>query len=124
MHHREVEVVLVEGNHDVKSGRLTLDAQVSEVPEQTILNPFVLCHYPQDHVEGYVLSGHIHPGVVMEGLGRQAMKLPCFWFGEKCAVLPAFGEFTGCATVTPIADDQVLVVADHRIFSVSGVSVA
>ncbi len=117
--HFDVEVVLVEGNHDVKSGRLTGNVRIEEVAEKTLLHPFVLCHYPQEDPSGYVLAGHVHPAVVLEGSGRQAIKLPCFWFGDKCGVLPAFGEFTGCATVSPNSRDQVLVVADSRIFSVS-----
>ena len=46
---------------------------------------------------GYVLAGHLHPGVRLHGPGRQSVRLPCFAFGRNAALLPAFSEFTGTA---------------------------
>lgn len=114
--HCQVAIVLIEGNHDAKSGPLSSEANVTQVTEPYPMTPFALCHIPQSNKDGYVLSGHVHPGVVMEGYGRQAIKLPCFWFGRKMAVLPAFGEFTGCAKVSPVDGDQVLVIADGHVY--------
>lgn len=31
----------------------------------------------------------------LAGRGGDAVRLPCFWFGDTVAVLPAFGSFTG-----------------------------
>jgi len=114
--HGTVEMILVEGNHDLKSGPLPPEANVREVKEPTIMGPFALCHYPNPCPDGYVLSGHVHPSVVLQGRGRQTLQLPCFWFGPRTAVLPAFGEFTGCARVSPVEGDQVLIIGDGRIF--------
>ena len=114
--HHDVEMILVEGNHDVKSGSLPLEANVREVKEPYVVGPFALCHYPDTSADAYVLSGHLHPGVVLQGKGRQTMKLPCFWFGPETGVLPAFGEFTGCSKVSPRAGDEVLIIADGRVF--------
>ncbi len=114
-HHCHVSMLLIEGNHDLKSGKLGPEAKVDEVPEAFPFEPFTLCHIPQECSERYVLSGHIHPGVVMEGKARQAMKLPCFWFGPTIGVLPAFGQFTGSVRISPTSADRVLVVADNQI---------
>ena len=113
--HAGTQMVLVEGNHDVKSGALPNGVNVLEVKEPHIVGPFALCHYPAACSEGYVLSGHIHPAVTLCGRGRQSMTLPCFWFGKHTAVLPAFGSFTGCGRVSPCEGDQVLIVADSRV---------
>jgi hypothetical protein len=35
------------------------------------------------------------------------------------AVLPAYGDFTGLASISPLDTDQVFVVADGRVVRVS-----
>ncbi|MDR3688980.1 MAG: ligase-associated DNA damage response endonuclease PdeM [Fimbriimonas sp.] len=119
--HAGVKMTLVEGNHDIKAGPLTAETRIEEVSEPFRMSPFVLCHVPQVSDDGYVLAGHIHPGVVLEGFGRQSIKLPCFWFGNRMCVLPAFGEFTGCARVAPVEGDRVLVVANGQVLPVQTV---
>jgi DNA ligase-associated metallophosphoesterase len=117
--HGQVEMVLVEGNHDRRSGRLPEGCEVLEVPEPHAMGPFALRHYPEEAPEGYVLSGHLHPAAVLDGPGRQALKLPCFWFGARVGVLPAFGDFTGCAAIRPAMGDGVYVIAQDRVVAVS-----
>ena len=51
--------------------------------------------------------------------GRQRLKLPAFWFGPRVGVLPAFGEFTGGAVVSPRPGDRVFVVAGDQVVPVS-----
>jgi metallophosphoesterase superfamily enzyme len=65
----------------------------------------------------YGLVGHIHPQIVLSE-GKKKLRLPCFWFGERYAVLPAFGEFTGCATVVPASGDRAFVIADGRVIEI------
>ncbi len=113
--HSTIEMLLVEGNHDARSGPLPKDLDVREVQEPYSEGPFVLCHYPAGSKDGYVLSGHVHPGVRLEGKARQSMLVPCFWFGTQTAVLPSFGSFTGCCRVLPRGGDQVLIVAGDRV---------
>ncbi|MCS6939106.1 MAG: DEAD/DEAH box helicase, partial [Roseiflexus sp.] len=71
---------------------------------------------------GYTLAGHLHPAVRLNGVGRQRVTLPCFWFGAQVGVLPAFGGFTGAALITPEPGDQVFVIADGEVVAVSGAS--
>ncbi len=113
-------MTLIEGNHDLKAGRLPEGSDVSEAPN-LILGPFDLRHHPQVSDEGYVLAGHIHPCVALHGRGMDSVRLPCFWFGERVGVLPAFGDFTGCAKVRPKRQDQVLAIADGKLLSLGAV---
>jgi metallophosphoesterase superfamily enzyme len=57
----------------------------------------------------------VHPCAVLVGPGRQRERLPCFWLGHETGVLPAFGEFTGCAEVEPQAGDETWVIAEDRV---------
>jgi metallophosphoesterase superfamily enzyme len=66
-----------------------------------------------------VLAGHVHPAVRVGGRGRDRLRLPCFWFGPRVGVLPAFGAFTGTHTITPAPGDRVFAVADDRVLAVA-----
>ena len=80
--------------------------------------PFVLNHEPGPSRRGYALSGHIHPAVRLSSSG-ESLRLPCFWFGARYGVLPAFGAFTGCAEVLPRRGDQVYVIAEEEVLKVA-----
>jgi metallophosphoesterase superfamily enzyme len=79
--------------------------------------PFVLNHEPGAVRGGYALAGHIHPAVRLRGEG-DSLRLPCFWFGARYGVLPAFGAFTGNAEVRPRQGDQVYVIADEEVIRI------
>ena len=116
--HAAVEMVLVRGNHDRRAGDPPREFRMTCVEAPLLEPPFALAHHPAE-VEGhYVLAGHIHPAAKLSGAGRQRARLPCFWFGARVGVLPAFGEFTGVAVVEPDANDRVYVLADEEIVSV------
>ncbi|MGB8193324.1 MAG: hypothetical protein WCF67_15445, partial [Chitinophagaceae bacterium] len=68
----------------------------------------------------YIFSGHIHPGICISGAGRQSLRLPCFYFTKKYAVLPAFSHFTGLATIEPNAQKTVFAIADKTIIPMYG----
>ena len=66
----------------------------------------------------YTISGHVHPGVVVRGLGKQSLSFPCFYFGEDYAVLPAFSRFTGTYNVRPQPGDNVFAIADDCVIKI------
>jgi uncharacterized protein len=111
----DVSMLLVRGNHDRGAGDPPSELGIRCVNEPVAEAPFVFTHRPCASTDGYVLSGHIHPAVRLIGPGRQSERLRCFWFGATCAVLPAFGEFTGVADIEPEPGDQVYVVAGDQI---------
>lgn len=116
--HAAIELLLVRGNHDMHAGDPPEEWGIEVVDAPHVDAPFVLDHHPRASEHGYVLAGHIHPGVALNGGGRQRLKLPCFWFGQHVGVLPAFGGFTGMATITPAPGDHVFVIAQEEIVQV------
>ena len=116
--HASVEMVLVRGNHDRRAGDPPREFRMTCVEAPLLEAPFALAHHPVE-VEGhYVLAGHIHPAVKLSGAGRQHARLPCFWFGKRVGVLPAFGEFTGVAIVEPEPEDRVFCIAGDDVIPV------
>jgi metallophosphoesterase superfamily enzyme len=71
-------------------------------------------------IEGdwYNLAGNIHPGVLLQGKGKQAVTLPCFYFGERQGILPAFGSFTGLARIQPKKEDRIFVIAESTVVKI------
>ncbi len=122
---RELDVLLVRGNHDAKAGDPpeSWGIRVQDGPwADRGDGDIVFAHEPQilEKVEPgkRMLCGHIHPAAVLRGSLRD-MKAPCFWFGKRIAVLPAFGSFTGTRVVSPVEGDRVLVVGPDEVVEVS-----
>ena len=116
---RAVEITLVRGNHDARAGDPPGEWGLHVADAGGRLGPFALNHEPGAVRGAYALSGHIHPAVRLHGCGDASLRLPCFWFGPRYGVLPAFGAFTGCAVVLPRRGDQVFVIADDEVVQVA-----
>ena len=91
----QLDCTLVRGNHDSRAGDPPACLGISVVDEPYIIGPFAACHHPQQHATHAVLAGHTHPVVQLQGPARDRLRLPCFVFEDRSAILPAFGEFTG-----------------------------
>ena len=96
-----LDCLLVRGNHDSRAGDPPPWLDITVVDEPWLIGPFAACHHPQHHPTHAVLAGHLHPALNLHGRGRDHLRLPCFCFETRRAILPAFGEFTGGWTVTP-----------------------
>jgi len=117
--HRDIAMRLVRGNHDRRAGDPPDDVGIECVDGPIAEPPFALAHHPTRVPDAYVLAGHVHPCAVLVGRARQRERLPCFLLGPTTAVLPAFGDFTGCAEVTPNEGDTVWVVAEDEVTQVT-----
>jgi len=108
---------LILGNHDILQ---TKQYKISnmEVVDKLIEPPFEMTHIPEQN-ELYNLAGHIHPAIRMKGKGLQSIRLPCFFFGQNQAVLPAFGNFTGTARIKIKKRDAVYAIADGKVVKVN-----
>lgn len=113
-----LDLLLVRGNHDRGAGDPPDELEIRCVDPPHPHGPWVFAHHPVPDPGGYVLAGHLHPGVRLRGGGRMRARLPCFWMGEEVAVLPAFGEFTGLAEIEPTPDDRIFVVAEGEVVEV------
>ena len=116
---RAVALTLVRGNHDKKAGDPPGEWRVRCIEAGEALGPFILNHEPGASRGGYALAGHIHPAVRLTAAGEKSLRLPCFWFGSRYGVLPAFGAFTGNAEVRPRRGDQVFVIAEQEVLQVA-----
>lgn len=109
-----LEIILVRGNHDVLPEHHFTKAGIVVVDELEE-GPFIFSHEPLEKWDGYNLCGHVHPAVRLKGGGRQQLRVPCFYFGEKQGMLPSFGYFTGSHVIRPKKKDQVFVSAEGLV---------
>ncbi|GAO41251.1 ligase-associated DNA damage response endonuclease PdeM [Flavihumibacter petaseus] len=117
--HAHIRMDLVKGNHDILDPSWYAGNDIALHHSLLCMGPFGFIHEFDASPGGceYYFSGHLHPGVVMQGMGRQHLLLPCFYFSPHYAILPAFGGFTGLARVRPVKEDNVFVIAEHQILS-------
>lgn len=113
--HAAIGMLLVRGNHDARAGDPGPEIDIDCVDGPVVELPFVFTHKPAVSELGYVICGHLHPAARLTGPGRQSERLPCFWFQQRLAVLPAFGEFTGVADITAEPGDRVWAVAEGAV---------
>jgi len=114
-----LELTLVRGNHDARAGDPPPEWNIGAIDAGERLGPFALNHEPGAVRGAYALAGHIHPAVRLSACGDSPLRLPCFWFGPRYGVLPAFGAFTGTAVVMPRHGDQVFVIAEGEVLQVA-----
>ena len=110
--HPDVRMDVVLGNHDRAINR-QLEQWSMQGHRSLLIPPFDLHHDLPESPSGYVLSGHIHPGVRLRHSG-DSRRVPVLWQRRNHAVLPAFGRFTGLEIVRPGSEDSVYLFAGGR----------
>ena len=120
----QLDCTLVRGNHDSRAGDPPADLGIKVVDEPYLLGPFAACHHPQQHATHAVLAGHTHPVVQLQGPARDRLRLPCFMFEARSAVLPAFGEFTGGFAVDARPGLQLYAVGGQTVWRLASTVVA
>lgn len=110
----ETDVWLIPGNHD-RAGQSYLHEVGLVVKAPQVLGPFFLQHEPAEISEGFLLCGHLHPGLSLGGRGRQHVQMPAFWLSGHMLCFPAFGSFTGNASVQPHRNDVFFAVAGNEL---------
>ncbi|MEJ1223122.1 ligase-associated DNA damage response endonuclease PdeM [Sediminicola sp. 1XM1-17] len=112
------KIILVAGNHDIISPLKYEDIGILVIQE-LVLPPFLMTHHPEERNGYFNFSGHIHPAIKLKGMGRQLLKLPCFFKKQQQMVLPAFGEFTGTHILTPTKEDEVYAITKNEVILVA-----
>ncbi|MFN8285696.1 MAG: ligase-associated DNA damage response endonuclease PdeM [Chitinophagales bacterium] len=109
-----LEIHLVLGNHDILSVSKyqELKLQLSDI---YVRDGFTFTHEPLPRPSSFNFSGHIHPGIRLEGPARQSLKFPCFYFTQHGCVLPAFSKFTGLSIVNPVAGDRAYAIVENEV---------
>ncbi len=113
-----LEIMLVRGNHDRHAGDPPDDLRINCVNAPAFVPPFILRHEPAVAPGGYTLAGHVHPGMVLCGRALRRERLPCFLLGDRVALLPAFGSFTGLGIVEPGPGDRAFVIGGDEVIEV------
>ncbi|MBL0739430.1 ligase-associated DNA damage response endonuclease PdeM [Flavobacterium sp. GN10] len=112
------ETYLITGNHDIidESHYKKIGVIVTEILE---IGHFFFTHHPTEKENLFNFSGHIHPGIVLRGLGLQTLKLRCFFCKPNQIILPAFGEFTGKYFLKPSLEDTVYAIAGNDVIQIN-----
>jgi DNA ligase-associated metallophosphoesterase len=122
-----ISVVLVKGNHDILKDTWYCDAGITIATDGLLIDGVCFTHdnscsqaasASSGNAPEYTISGHIHPGVKVKGIGKQSLCLPCFYFGQEYAVLPAFSRFTGTALIEPKNGDSIFAIVNNSIVKI------
>jgi len=115
----EVSIFLIKGNHDVLTNKFYEEANIKVAEKKLSISKFSFTHNiasPCDTEEElFTFSGHIHPGIRVSGGGKQSFTIPCFYFSDKHAVLPAFSLFTGLYKLSPKKRDHVFALIENQV---------
>lgn len=116
--HTGVDFLLVRGNHDIAAGDPPDEVGIRCVDEPFDGDGLVLVHHPRGApTETPTLAGHLHPGIKLQTAG-DALRAPCYWLSGGQLVLPAFGGFTGKASIAPGPGDRVFALGDETVVEV------
>jgi uncharacterized protein len=117
-----VSVELVLGNHDIAGDRYFTDSGLMLHQDPYCVKPFCFTHNAavlSRVQEGYVMAGHVHPGIRLHGRAHQSVRLPCFYFGSEYALLPAYGTLTGMYSITHENEEDVIyAIAGEKLVQV------
>lgn len=91
----ELEIILIKGNHDRISKDILQKICINSIEKSYEISPFTFVHEPEISTENFLISGHIHPGILLQQRKIQLIKLPCFAYSSNQLILPAFSKFTG-----------------------------
>jgi uncharacterized protein len=123
----DIRIRLIRGNHDILKETWYAGAGIELSPRTLSVSHFHFVHDISDQLNGkegyvenitgkaYFFSGHIHPGILLQGSGKQSLCFPCFYFGKNYAVLPAFSRFTGVAVIRPESDEPVFAIVNQAL---------
>jgi DNA ligase-associated metallophosphoesterase len=112
---------LVKGNHDILEDHWYLETNITIHKKELVIGDFCFRHETKttDPFEkgsaAFVFSGHVHPGIRISGRGRQALRLPCFYFSSGHCILPAFSKFTGTYNVVPRQEEIVYAITGTEL---------
>lgn len=112
------ETYLIAGNHDIIDQKHYYQIGILVIDSLEI-DHFLFTHHPTEKENFFNFSGHIHPGIILRGLGLQSLKLRCFFQKSNQMILPAFGEFTGKFIMKPEPEHTVFAIAGDEIILIN-----
>ncbi len=114
-----LQIILVQGNHD-KLPMLQYRYMGIDLYKPNItIPPFQIVHKATKGKNEFLqICGHIHPGLMLQGVTRKTIKFPCFRISEKAITLPAFSAFTGLDTSKCDEECKYYVVAGDKVIMI------
>jgi DNA ligase-associated metallophosphoesterase len=118
-----LDFILVRGNHDILEKEWYEKAGIQVKEGMYVVNDFSFLHDPGDVPEemittNFIFSGHLHPGVNIQGAAKQSLNFPCYYFAEGMAILPAFSKFSGLAMIKKKKTDTVYAIVNHTLVKI------
>ncbi len=122
----QIDFTLIKGNHDILKDEWYHDNCIN-VSAELQIDGLRFVHDDTNREDGLTgdevaavfqptISGHIHPGILMKGIAKQSLRLPCFYFNQQQCFLPAFSHFTGNYLMKPQKGDDVFVMMGKDIY--------
>jgi len=106
-----LHIQLIKGNHDILKASIYEELKI-EVFDAINFNKFLLVHN----------FNHTNDSNGFYKKGRQGITMPCYYFADSFAILPAFGRFTGKYIISPKQDHSVFIIAgageDKRVMKI------
>lgn len=104
------------GNHDILKDCWYKETAIEVVYPTLQIGSFLFSH-DQCETSGdlYSVCGHIHPGVLIHGLGKQSLRFPCFYFAQAYCILPAFSKFTGSVAMDKSLANAVYAIVENEL---------
>lgn len=116
----DVELILVEGNHD-RRVTIPTTAGVDRIVTRLEEPPWVFVHEPPaEPVAGRLaVGGHLHPRLAIRSPSGDRLTQRCFVERPGVLVLPAFGSFTGSAVVAVTRETRLWAAGDDAVVDVT-----
>jgi len=114
----KLDLRLIEGNHDQRSGGLPSEWGLTRLAPPVQIGPFVCAHYPEAAQPGPGLAGHLHPRIDLRS-GPDRLRLPCFWLRGEQLTLPAFAWFASHSAITREPGDRVFAIGDDEVLELA-----
>jgi uncharacterized protein len=119
-----LQLRLIRGNHDILARKFYAAANIEVTKQKLSVKNFCFTHDINETCEeeygntNFTFSGHVHPGIYMNGMGKQSLRFPCFYFTKEYAILPAFSHFTGLYKITPKKSDKVFALVENAVLKI------
>lgn len=116
---------LVKGNHDIlgnswyNENGLVVSTELKVGGLRFVHEPLVVSSESSDVSDATpTISGHLHPGIIISGGGRQSLRFPCFFFSDDQCILPAFSLFTGLFSIKPKKGESVFAITKNEVIKI------
>lgn len=115
----QLRILLVKGNHDILNNRWYEESHIEVMENELGIGPFLFTHDKcEDREDVYTFCGHIHPGIILSGPGKQSLRFPCFYFAENYCILPAFSRFTGAVGMETSSAQSIYAIVENKLLKV------